>query len=80
MKMENTKLKWNFFSNPSWTSTPNWILNGFLTQRSSHSSTVPALRTEKPLEELPNPLQLLQLKKQIQPQRYFLSVELEVQG
>lgn len=61
-------------------SAPNWILNGFLTQRSSHSSTVPALRTEKHLEELQNQHQLFQLKKQIQPQNYFLFVELKAQG
>lgn len=67
------------FSKPSWTSAPNWILNGFLTQRSSHSSTVPTLWTEKRLEELQNAHQLLQLK-QLRPQKYFLFVELKAQG
>lgn len=56
-----TEIEFPFFPNPSQTSAPNWIPNGFLTQRSSHS----ALH----LEELQNPHQLLQFKQQIQAQK-----------
>lgn len=40
-----TETEISFFPNPSRTSVPNWIPNGFLTQRSSHSALG---RTPKP--------------------------------